>query len=157
MLPKEFKLSLPEIGDYEIIRGDGEEVLRHFKVFSKVYTESELVRVLAAVMFPNHPRMFADVAKKADVEVVVTSKIVKSLKEYYQQEFQEYLDAGGKIFVNDDIKFTVIVTEKALCLGFFLRDGVYDTESGLISYDDSAIRWGFDIYNYYKERSKPIS
>ncbi|MET1124863.1 MAG: winged helix-turn-helix domain-containing protein [Archaeoglobaceae archaeon] len=155
-LPREFKLRLPEIGNYEIIRSDGEEVLRHFKVFSKVYTESKIVRALSAVMFPDHPKMFVDIAKKADVEVVVTSKIVKSLREYYQKELQEFLDAGGKIYVNDDVRMTVIVTEKALCLGFFLRDGVYDTESGVISYDESAKKWGFEVFEYFKARSQPL-
>lgn len=64
-----------------------------------------------------------------------------------------YLDNGGRIYYNDDVRFTVITTERALCVGLFLKDGKYDTESGLLSYDESAIKWGFDLFEYFKREA----
>ncbi len=72
------------------------------------------------------------------------------------EELRQYLANGGKIYRNDDVRLTVIVTERALCMGFFLRNGKYDTESGLLSFDESAIRWGFDLYNYFKKNALPV-
>ncbi|MDI9646088.1 MAG: winged helix-turn-helix domain-containing protein [Archaeoglobales archaeon] len=153
-LPENFKLRLPEIGKYELIKSYGEEVLRHFKIFSEIYKNSKKVRALSAVMFPPHPRMFAEIATRSDVEVIITNKMLKNLEEYYQEELEKYIKAGGKIFICDDVKITIITTERALCMGFFFRDGVYDTESGLLSYDKSAINWGFEVFEYFKAKSK---
>ncbi len=154
-IPPEFKLRLDEIGEYKVIRSD-DEVLKHHKVFSSIYTNSKFVRVAAAVMFPNHPQMFAEMSKNADVEVVVTSRIVDVLKEYYSNEFQSFIKNGGRIYVNDEVRMTVIVTERALCLGMFLKNGKYDTECGLLSFDSGAIKWGFEIFRYFKERAREV-
>ncbi|MBO8180223.1 MAG: winged helix-turn-helix domain-containing protein [Archaeoglobus sp.] len=155
-IPDEFKLRIDEIGDYEILRSGKDEVLRHFKVFSSIYTESKVVRLASAIFFPSHPKMFAEISAKADVEVIIPLKALNKLKSEYREELEHYLSNGGKIYRNDDVKLTVIVTERALCMGFFLRDGKYDTESGLLSLDSSAIRWGFELYNYFKKSAVPV-
>lgn len=155
-IPDEFKLRIDEIGDYEILRSDKDEVLKHYRVFSSIYTESEIVRLASAVFFPSHPKMFAEIAAKADVEVIIPLKALNTLKSEYKEELKQYLANGGKIYRNDDVRLTVIVTERALCMGFFLRDGKYNTESGLLSFDDTAIRWGFDLYNYFKKSALPV-
>ncbi len=153
-IPEDLRLRLPELGRYEIIRNEGAEVLKHFRVFSSIYTRSKLVRLVAAVMFPEHPKMFVNIAKRSDVEVVITEKILRAVKENYESELREYLRAGGKLYVCDGVKLTVIATERALCMGLFLRNGVYDTGCGLISYDRSAIRWGLELFERFKERSE---
>jgi len=51
-IPPEFKIRMDEIGKYEIIRSEGDEVLKHHKVFASIYLNSKLVRVAAVVIFP---------------------------------------------------------------------------------------------------------
>ncbi len=41
-------------------------------------------------------------------------------------------------------------------MGFLLRNGKYDTESGLLSFDDTAIKWGFELYSYFKKNAVPM-
>ncbi len=156
-IPDEFKARIDEIGDYEIIRSGDNEILRHYQVFSSVYTKAKLVRVAAAVIFPTHPKMFVEIARKSDVEVIITSRILSLLKENYSEELEAYIASGGRILINDDLRLTLIVTESALCLGMYLRDGKYDTESGLISFSDSAVKWGMDLFEYFKRRSRSLN
>ena len=80
---------------------------------------------------------------------------IKALEKDYSEELKQYFDNGGKLYRHDGIKFTVITTEKALCIGLFLKNGKYDMESGLLSLDESAIKWGFDLFEYFKRRSAP--
>lgn len=155
-IPDEFKLRIDEIGDYKILRSSKDEVLKHYRVFSSIYTNSEIVRVASAIFFPSHPKMFAEMSAKADVETVIPLKAFNTLKSEYKNELEQYLANGGKIYINNDVRLTVIVTERALCMGFFLRDGKYDTESGLLSFDDTAIKWGFELYNYFKNNATPV-
>ncbi|WP_290596358.1 MULTISPECIES: helix-turn-helix transcriptional regulator [unclassified Archaeoglobus] len=149
-IPLEFKLRIDEIGDYVVLRSEKDQVLRHYKVFSSIYQESKIVKVISAIFFPSHPQMFVEIASKADVEVITTEKTLRTLENEYEKELKAYLDNGGRIYYNDDVRFTVITTERALCVGLFLKDGKYDTESGLLSYDKSAIKWGFDLFEYFK-------
>ncbi len=153
-IPTEFKLRIDELGEYTVLRSEGDEVLKHFRVFSEIYRTSNIVRVVSAVFFPSHPQMFAEISKKSDVEVILTENAIHTLENDYKKELESYLSHGGRMFINNNIWFTVITTEKALCMGLFLRDGKYDTESGFLSYDESARKWGFDLFEYFKRRSK---
>ena len=152
-IPPEFKLRIDELGDYTVLRTEGDEVLKHFRVFSEIYQTSDIVRVASAIFFPSHPQMFAEMARKADVEVILTQNAINALENSYHEELKKYLLQGGRMYVHNDVKFTVITTEKARCMGLFLRSGKYDTESGLLSYEKSAIRWGFDLFEHFKKEA----
>jgi predicted transcriptional regulator len=154
-IPDEFKLRLDELGNYEVLRSGKNEVLKHYRVFSSIYTRSKVVRLISSVFFPQHPQMFVEIASRADVEVILPLKSIKALEKDYSGELKQYFDNGGKMYRHDWIKFTVITTEKALCIGLFMRNGKYDTESGLLSLDETAIKWGFDLFEYFKKSATP--
>lgn len=79
-IPLEFKLRIDEIGDYVVLRSEKDQVLRHYKVFSSIYQESKIVKVISAIFFPSHPQMFVEIASKADVEVITKKKLLEPSK-----------------------------------------------------------------------------
>ncbi|NIP67320.1 DUF1724 domain-containing protein [Candidatus Bathyarchaeota archaeon] len=48
------------------------------------------------------------------------------------------------------------VSDHFLSLGLFSIDGNYDVYNDLISTDESAIRWGRELYGYFKKDCKKI-
>ncbi len=89
-------MRIDEIGDYRILRSGKDEVLKHYKVFSSIYTNSEIVRVASAIFFPSHPKMFAEMPAKADVEAIIPLKAFNTLKSEYRDELEQYLANRGR-------------------------------------------------------------
>ncbi|MDD1717179.1 MAG: DUF1724 domain-containing protein, partial [Methanoregulaceae archaeon] len=47
------------------------------------------------------------------------------------------------------------VTDKYISLGLFKTDGkLYDSSSDLFSGNAPAVKWGEDLFRYYRERSQ---
>jgi predicted transcriptional regulator len=155
-IPAEFKLRINEIGNYRVIWSRDGEVLRHHKAFMSAVRSSKWTRTVASVIFPNHPAIYSEVSKRADVSVIVTGEILKKLLDDYDREMKIFVENGGEVFVNDDVRFVCITTDKVLCMGLYLQDGSYDIRCGLISSDKSAIKWGSDLFEYFRRRSRKV-
>lgn len=58
--------------------------------------------------------------------------------------------------INDNIRLALGVTEKAMGLMLYTRDGLPDARRILVSEDPQALKWGEEVYRYYRERSEPL-
>jgi predicted transcriptional regulator len=57
----------------------------------------------------------------------------------------------------DGIKFSEItVTDKLMLLGLFDKNGKFDHQF-IMSFDPSAIRWGRELFDYFKRLSKQVN
>lgn len=155
-LPDHLLLEMPKIGNYRIISGGTSGIMQHYVEFSKHYTKSRFVRAISPIILPEHPSIFlSNVLSGGSVEAILTSGVIDVLRRNVPNEdLVKFYEHGGRILINDDVRGTVIVTDDALCLGFFLDIGVYDTTSGVISTEKSALEWCMDVYRYFRERSK---
>ena len=61
-----------------------------------------------------------------------------------------------KIFLNEDIRVALTVTDKTLSLGLFTSEGDYDDNMDLISTSPNAIRWGADLFQNKLNESRRI-
>jgi predicted transcriptional regulator len=48
------------------------------------------------------------------------------------------------------------LTEDLFTLSFPLPDGTYDQDTVLVGRDDAALRFGDDLFHYYRERATPL-
>ncbi len=58
--------------------------------------------------------------------------------------------------INDNIRLALGVTEKAMGLMLYTRDGLPDARRILVSENPQALKWGEEVYKYYRERSEPL-
>ena len=49
-----------------------------------------------------------------------------------------------------------IVTEKFMALSLFCNSGIYYNHN-LVSFDDSALKWGKELFDHYKGIARPIT
>ncbi len=59
--------------------------------------------------------------------------------------------------INEDIRLALGVTEKAMGLMLYTKDGLLDTRRILTSENQEALEWGEEVYKYYRERSAPLN
>jgi predicted transcriptional regulator len=73
------------------------------------------------------------------------------------RELSEYIvDDMLSIFLLDDLRVALTVTENSFSLGLFSVDGTYDYGMDLISNTESAIKWGEQLFDELLSRSERL-
>lgn len=61
------------------------------------------------------------------------------------------------IFDDTSVKLGALsVTDDLMLIAFFNKDGVFDHKK-VISFEKSALQWGKDLFEYYRERSEKVT
>jgi len=91
------------------------------------------------------------------VELVVNEQVTSLLgKEPYIGLVQKLTGYGNfKIWVTgEELRVGITVTDKYLSVGLFKNDSnLYDSSTDLFSQVPEAIRWGEDLFRYYRDHS----
>ena len=80
------------------------------------------------------------------------------IREKYPDDLEEGLSYKNVRFLvcNEKVEVAFTVTNFFLSLRLFLKDDTYDFYRNIISYDKSALDWGYDLFRYFEERSKLV-
>ncbi|MGD1005372.1 MAG: winged helix-turn-helix domain-containing protein [Methanoregulaceae archaeon] len=159
VLPKDLLLRIRELGAIQVIESSDEEIYESHKHFQDSVLNSRSLQGIAHMVHPIYPDLFLRLARTgAQTGLIVTRKVFNIVKGKYSQQLSEWLRfSNASMYVLDeDIKFSFIVTDKYLSLTLFYHNGVFDSKRDLISSDPSALKWGEDLFTYYMNRSQKI-
>jgi len=96
----------------------------------------------------------------AEIELVITPDLAETLwNEEIVRKGRNPADFPNLRFYvcTIPVKVGLTVTDKALSLGLFLRDGkTYDRIHDLLCFTPEAVAWGERLFRHYRERSVPI-
>jgi predicted transcriptional regulator len=67
-----------------------------------------------------------------------------------------FVNGTLKIFLNEDLRLALTVTDKNFSLGLFSLDGDYDDNMDLISTNPQAIQWGEELFQIKLKESTRI-
>jgi predicted transcriptional regulator len=158
-LPKDLLLRIRELGIIQVIESKDEEIYESHKNFQEIVLNSKSVRGITHMVHPIYPDLFLGLARKgAQTGLILTSKAYNIVKIKYRPQLSDWLGyPNSSMYVLDeDIKFSFIVTDTYLSLTLFYHNGVFDSKRDLISSDPSALEWGGDLFAYYMKRSQKI-
>jgi predicted transcriptional regulator len=66
--------------------------------------------------------------------------------------------SNASLYIFDgDIRFAYIVTDNHFSISFFLKNGLFDSKKDLVSVSPSALKFGEDLFTYYKSRSQKMT
>ncbi len=88
-----------------------------------------------------------------NINLIITEPLSKKIVE----EIPDKFDNINLYIIRDDVKLSMIVTDKFLCLVLYSKNGCYDAEKFLISFDRTALMWGADLYEYYLKKSRKLT
>ncbi len=116
--------------------------------------KSKELRGVAPIIIPGHVDMMdALVATGAKVELIFTPPVIRALG---PEKLNPWKEAGASLYEIPAARAAFAVTENMLSLGLHALDGRYDILADLDCYGPGAVRWGRDLYRYYRDLAKPI-
>ncbi len=121
---------------------------------------SQRINGISSVFFPLYPSLFLSFAKKrVDVSLLVTLPVYERIKVEYRTDLREFLSLDNTCFYvcNENIEFSHVVTDSFLSLSLPFSNGAYDHEQDIMCFDPVALKWGEDLFDYYRDKSEKIT
>ncbi|HET8688028.1 MAG TPA: winged helix-turn-helix domain-containing protein, partial [Methanosarcina sp.] len=146
---------IQELKECKVMRDEHEHIYDTHKAFVENVLSSTRFIGFSSIFLPSHPTMFLELARRSiPVSIIVTPNVFFKIKSEHSVEIEEFLKFKHTSFhVYDNAKIAFVVTDRFLSLSLFFKNGTYDPRNDLIGFDSSSMKWGEDLFKYYKENS----
>jgi len=156
-IPDEFLYRLKDIGKYHVVRSSPTNIFEPHEEFMSALITSKKIRGVSPIFHPEYPAAFEALAAKGkQISLIISASVYERIKVEHQNELQIFLDNSELMVYGGDIGLAFTVTDSLLSLGLFDNRGVYDTNQDLMSYEKSALKWGDDLFKYFKKQSRKV-
>ncbi len=158
-VPPPLLMKMRELGNIQLIESGIEEIYEPHKEFLDNILKSRKLMGISPIVHPVYPDFFLQLAENGtEVTLVLTRKAFNKVDKEYHDRLERGLGFNNLCFYvsEDDIKLACVVTDVFFSISFFFKNGIFDSRQDVVSFDSSAISWGEELVNYYKERSHKI-
>ena len=136
------------------------DVIKPHTYYAKLVSSSVNIKALSSIFYyPFLDLYFDRLKKEAKAEIILTPLILDAMiKNADRERLEKKISSNDLKFlkVDEDVQIAFTVTEKFLNFGLFLNDGIYDATMSLVNYDEEAIKWGEELYDYYLKKAKVV-
>jgi len=162
-IPPQFLERLGELQELKVVKSSPTNLLQVLSLYMKLVSKAKELRGISPVFVPEFSKLVKKLLKKgATVYLVISEEIMKPVVKSYQKDIEpdikKRVEEGHlRIWVMDEVKIAMSVTDSFISLGMFNKDGTYDFSHDIVSYNKEAIEWGRELFEYYKSRAREIS
>jgi predicted transcriptional regulator len=157
-IPENLRYRIEELGNSKLIENKMENINATYWEVLDCMSRSTSILGIMPVFDPYHPQFFSAIVKKnVPVSLIFTSNIFNLLKNKYVDIFHEYLKYDNvKLYVVDDARLSLIASDNFLSVSLYRKNGRFDAMTNLMSFDGTALKWGEELFEYYRKRSDEI-
>lgn len=155
-VPEELRYRIGEICNSEFVRDDTENLNRTLQLLLKIWKNAKQIYGVSPIFDYNIVRALLESAKQGvHIEMVLTRAVYQKMASEHPEMIEEFLccDNFHDYIVDEDIKTPFILTDRCFYFSNYYNDGTFDTESNLVSEEPLAIKWGRDLFEYYKSKA----
>jgi predicted transcriptional regulator len=148
-IPEAFIARLGSLKDASLIKAESSELGKVHETFMQVLLSSKTIKGISPIFHPDYVAAFRHLLSQGNsVELILTSSVFsKTLGSADAELLQKYIiEDKLTIFIKEDLKFALTVTESSFSLGLFGLNGEYDYANDLISLSPPAIEWGEELF-----------
>jgi predicted transcriptional regulator len=153
-------MRLGELGECRVIEPDLNHLFDLPREFTENLIKSRYILSSLSYYHPLYPSLYSRLAKSgAEMEIVLTKPVFERLKQESSEELSILLDSKNTVIKISEGSLqlpTIAVTEKFMYLCLFDKQGKYDHRK-VMSFDVSALRWGRELFMYYKELAGEVT
>ncbi len=147
-IPPSLMMKMGALIDSTLIHSGRTDLSRVYDVFLKFLMESKKVMGISPIFHPDYvPVIEKLLSRGGSVELVLTSAVLKKTFAATKLNLaKNFKDDTLKLYLNENLKVALTVTNKNFSLGLFTVDGEYDDKMDLISVNPQAIQWGEELF-----------
>ena len=155
-IPEPFLMKIHELGNCEILEYSSASVYEPFRKFSKYLLGIKELKRVSPVFHPQCYQIFTDMVRKGKkVQIILPEEVISEIRGGNRKIIERFIaQKNAQLMIcRYPVRVGLTLTETFLSLGLFLRDGHFDVYRELLSFDESAIKWGRDLFEFYRKHS----
>jgi predicted transcriptional regulator len=163
-IPSGSLLKLGMLQAATVVKSERSELAKVHDNFLKMVSNTKKVTGVSPIFHPDFVSLFQDVLNVGGaVDLIVTEEVFSKTFEFAistgtGELFHKFMGEGRlNLYLLDDIKIALTVTESSLSMGLFHLDGQYDYSMDLVSTDPQALEWGKEVFQSFLKRAKKVS
>lgn len=159
VIPRHLLSRIDELDDCEIIEPELNSMFEPVKDVVDNLLLSRDVKIVSAFFRPGYPVLLKQLIEKgARISLILTESVFNRFQNDYEEELKLFMDSENtSLFIcNCDLKLASAITERFMSLALFYKSGIFDHRQ-LITFNYSALKWGNELFSYYRQKSKEIT
>ena len=157
-IPQSQKERIGWLKDSNLVIINPMDIIKTHESYVAFIKTANWIKGVSPIYSSDYERIFKEVIEKnVRIELVLTVDVINKLTNTMGLDNLNNLihDHPIDFYLTDEIvKVAFTITDTFFSLGLFTNNNVYDITHDLISTNDMAIRWGNDLYEYYRGRAK---
>lgn len=158
-IPQDMLNDLIALKECDVVSSSIESIYESHKVFVENILRSSHIKGISSIFIPTYPDFVVNLAKKdVPTSLILTEKVFLKVRDEHREKLELYMNAPNtELYVIDDVKLAFVVTDVFFSMSLFFNPDTYDPRDDLIGYEEPALKWGSDLFDYYMERSRKIT
>lgn len=156
-IPESMLQRVGELEGCKLIENSMENITATFTEVIDIISKSRHVSIISPTSDNYYPKFILSIAeRKIPVSVILTENIFRKITNENTYSLKAYLGHdNARLYVVDDARLSFTVTDIFSSLSLY-KNGSFDASTSLVSLDKSGIKWGEDLFEYYRQKSKEI-
>ncbi|MFH2111656.1 MAG: winged helix-turn-helix domain-containing protein [Candidatus Bathyarchaeota archaeon] len=151
-IPSHLLRRIGALRDSTMIQDDSTELDRVHITFKQLLLSSRRVRGVSPIFHSDFIGAFQLLLSEgATVDLILSRGVLdKTLTLADTRQILNYIEKDRlRIFVADELRVALTVTENSFSMGFFSLNGEYDYSRDLVSNSRRAIEWGDELFQHF--------
>ncbi len=148
-IPTQSLLNLGALRNASIVKTEASELGIVHQTFLETVKQSKRIRGISPIFHPDFISLFGHLLDNGcTIELIVSTDVLKKIVSIVDfKSIKKYLSADKlKIFLKNEVKIALALTETSFSLGLFTLSGAYDDGMDLLSDSPEAIDWGENLF-----------
>jgi predicted transcriptional regulator len=159
-IPEDLLDRIGELGKVFVHESDLNHLFEPPKELCLSLKRSKKVSTFYSYFCPTCPNNYSELAcKEVDFDLILTRSVYTRLKEEYTDNYDIMMSSrNSNMYVCEDDTITLgalSVTDDMMLLSFFTTQGIFDHKK-LLCFDESALLWGMDLFEHYKQMAEKV-
>lgn len=152
ILPPHLFKRLHELGNYLLLEPDLHYTFEIPKEFTENLLKSKEIKSIISFYRPEYPKFYSELAERADsLTLILSESAFNRMKNNCMKELNSLLSAKNTrllLYQAEGRPPAIDVSEWFMYISFFNENGSYD-HNDIMSFDESALKWGNELFDYY--------
>lgn len=160
-IPPNLAKRISDLGNYRLIEPDLSHAFDLNPKFVEYLSNSSCINMFFSYFHPQFPILFLKLAREGtEISLVLSEAVYLRFVEDFKEEGKEFLGMENtSLYILEkkevEIPALIAAATQIMSLGLFNENGRFDRQY-MISFEQQAIKWGKDLFEYYRDMSREI-
>jgi len=156
-IPEHMLEKIGWLKDSEVIQINPLDIIKTHSSFVSSLIDSKWIRGVSPIYSSDYTNIFKELIEHgSNTQLILTEPVLmKTLETIGQKNLRNAIKKFNLevLVIDENLKIAFTCTDTFLSLGLFTNNGVYDTAHDLTCSEKKAIKWGNELFEYYRGKA----